>query len=378
MVIDASGRTDALAEAGDSSCDRRGDWFRRVTTVAGKGKLFSDIRCIAQYPGSPTPRHRSSLLRHQSSATDEHVTDAPTPIPAEGIWSGDPADLPNWNAMPRRNRRRKRRGHYPIWLKYLAWCVGLAMLVTAIQIGYHAARSDPRDAILYATRQLKLSVMRPDERLLATVSVSQRPAIDYFRATRGVLVLTRAPGDSARPVGGRLIYLGLQPRDPLSPPDAPPTFDQREWPIDTLVRIEPTRTFLLLSRALRISAPGEAGLTLAIPPAASKDAGALEALVAKEYAELRTEGWRRREVRRALARAKAVAIGEGRRAWYHTVRPGEALASIARMFNTTPEQLRALNHIEGDRIRIGAVLMVKPFTKQPAAPPAGGVVPERR
>ena len=304
------------------------------------------------------------------------MKDAPTPIPAEGIWSGDPADLPNWDAMPRRNRRRKRRSHYPIWLKYLAWCVGLAILVTAAQIAYHAARADPRDATLYAMRQLKLSVMRPGESLRATVSVSQRPAIDYFRATRGILVLTDAPGDSVHPVGGRLIYLGLQPRDPLSPADAPPTFDQREWPIDTLVSVTPTRAFLLLSRALRITSPHEARLTLAVSSASPKEVNALQQQLATKYAALRVVGWQRREARRARDRATAVAIGEGRRAWYHTVRRGEALASIARMFDTTPEELRALNQIEGDRIRIGQRLLVKPFTKAPKPPPKGGGVPE--
>ena len=122
--------------------------------------------------------------------------------------------------MPRRNRRRRRRGAYPIWLKYLSWCVGLAALVTTAQIVVHTVRSDPRDSRVYAERELRLSVLRPNEKVLAEVSVWQRPAIDYFRPTRGLLVLTDAPGDSANPVGGRIIYLGLQPRDPLSPPDA--------------------------------------------------------------------------------------------------------------------------------------------------------------
>jgi hypothetical protein len=295
----------------------------------------------------------------------------PTPIPAEGVWSGDPADLPNWDAMPRRNRRRKRRGHYPIWLKYLAWCIGLAILMTAVQIGYHAVRADPRDATLYALRQLKLSVMRPNERLRAAVNVSQRPAIDYFRATRGILVLTDAPSDSAHPVGGRLIYLGLQPRDPLSPPDAPPTFDQRDWPIDTAVQVTPARTFFWLSRALRVNAPREPRLMLAVSAPASKDADAFMTQLGRKYSALRAVGRQRREELRARNRARAVAIYEGRRAWYHTVRRGEALASVAKMFNTTPEQIRALNNIQGDRIRIGQVLMVKPFTKQPVPFPAG-------
>jgi LysM repeat protein len=304
------------------------------------------------------------------------VTEAPTPIPAEGVWSGDPADLPNWDAMPRRNRRRKRRSHYPIWLKYLTWVLGLAVLVTAVQIAYHAIRTDPRDSTLFATRQLRSSALRPGERIRASVDVWQRPPIDYFRATRGILVLTDAPGDSARPIGGRLIYVGLQPRDPLSPPDAPPTFDERDWPVDTLVEVEPARTFFLISRALRITAPREGRLTLGLATGSSASSDSLRKELERKYVALRAVGWQRREARRAADRAAVVARQEGVRPWYHTLRRGEALASIARMFNTTPEEVRALNGIVGDRVRIGQTLMVKPFTKEPMPTPPGAV-PER-
>jgi hypothetical protein len=301
------------------------------------------------------------------------LKDAPPPIPAEGVWSGNPADLPNWDAMPRRNRRRRRRSHYPIWFKYLGWVVGLAVLVTIGQIAFHAMRSDPRDATTYSLRQLRSSVLRPNERLRSAVNVWQRPPIDYFRATRGVLVLTDAPGDSLRPDGGRLIYLGLQPRDPLSPPDAPPTFDVREWPVDTLVEVTPTRTLFMLARALRIVAPSETRVTLGLSAAAGPEAAALRTQLDRKYAYLRRVGWQRREERRSRDRARAVAIYEGRRAWYHTVRRGEALASIARMFATTPEQVRALNGIVGDRVRIGQTLLVKPFTREPVPTPPGAV-----
>ena len=304
------------------------------------------------------------------------MTEGPPPIPAEGVWSGDPADLPNWDAMPRRNRRRRRRGHFPIWLKYLTWVLGLAVLVTAAQIAYHAIRADPRDATLFATRQLRSSALRPNEKIRSSVDVWQRPPIDYFRATRGILVLTDAPGDSAHPVGGRLLYLGLQPRDPLSPPDAPPTFDERDWPVDTLVEVEPARTFFLISRALRITAPREGRLTLGLAAGSSPAADSLQKELEKKYVALRAVGWQRREERRAADRAKVLARQEGMRPWYHTIRRGEALASIARMFNTTPEQIRALNGIVGDRVRIGQTIMVKPFTKEPVPTPPGAV-PER-
>jgi hypothetical protein len=303
------------------------------------------------------------------------LKDAPPPIPAEGVWSGNPADLPNWDAMPRRNRRRRRRSHYPIWFKYLGWVLGAAVLVTVGQIAFHAMRSDPRDSTLYSLRQLRSSVLRPNEKLRSAVNVWQRPAIDYFRATRGVLVLTDAPGDSLNPDGGRLIYLGLQPRDPMSPPDAPPTFDVREWPVDTLVEVTPARTLFMLASALRIVAPSESRVTLGMSAAAGPDAAALRAQLSRKYAYLRRVGWQRREERRARDRARIIAIHEGRRAWYHTVRRGEALASIARTFATTPEQIRALNNLVGDRVRIGQTLLVKPFTKE-AVPTPPGAVPE--
>jgi hypothetical protein len=56
---------------------------------------------------------------------------------------------------------------------------------------------------VFAERELRLTVLRPTERVAASVSVWQRPLIDYFRATRGILVVTDAPPDSTHPVGGR-------------------------------------------------------------------------------------------------------------------------------------------------------------------------------
>lgn len=309
------------------------------------------------------------------SRPSEHVTDAlrdaPAPIPAEGVWSGNPADLPNWDAMPRRNRRRRRRSHVPIWLKYFGWCVGLAALVTVGQIAYHAMRSDPRDATVFSLRQLRSSVLRPNEKLRSAVNVWQRPAIDYFRATRGILVLTDAPGDSLKPDGGRLIYLGLQPRDPMSPPDAPPTFDVREWPVDTLVEVTPARTLFMIARALRIVAPSEGRVTLGTSSAATADADALRAQLDRKYRYLRQVGWQRREARRAVDRARVLAIIEGRRPWYHTVRRGQAIASIAKFYDTSPESIRALNGIVGDRIRVGQTILVKAATKEPVPAPPG-------
>ena len=303
------------------------------------------------------------------------MSDAPRPIPAEGVWSGDLADLPNWDAMPRLNRRKRRRAPYPIWLKYLVVSLVLAVVLSLAQIALHAYRADPRDARVFAERELRLTVLRPTEKVIASVSVWQRPLIDYFRATRGILVLTEAPPDSTHPVGGRLIYLGLQPRDPLSPADAPPTFDEREWPIDTLVRLSPTRTFFFVAHALEVAAPQEPRLVMGYPAGAADDADKLRSAIGKKYAALRALGWQRREERRARDRARLAQIYEGRRAWYHTVKRGEALSSVAALYGATPDQIRQWNGLVGDRIRIGQQLLVKPWTQQPHPFP-DGVIPE--
>jgi hypothetical protein len=143
-----------------------------------------------------------------------------------------------------------------------------------------------------------------------------------------------------------------------------------------LVTVTPTRTFFFVANALAIAAPREPRLVVGYPAGASEDADALRRVVAKKYATLRAVGWQRREARRARDRARLVQEYEGRRPWYHTVRRGDALSSVATMYGATPDQVRQWNSLVGDRIRIGQKLLVKPWTKKSAPFPAG-VIPER-
>jgi membrane-bound lytic murein transglycosylase D len=48
---------------------------------------------------------------------------------------------------------------------------------------------------------------------------------------------------------------------------------------------------------------------------------------------------------------------------YYTVKRGDALFSIARKFDTTPEQIQQWNQLQGDRVKIGQRLLVKPARK---------------
>ena len=66
---------------------------------------------------------------------------------------------------------------------------------------------------------------------------------------------------------------------------------------------------------------------------------------------------------------------EGRRAWYHTVKRGEALSTVATLYGATPDQVRQWNDLVGDRIKVGQKLLVKPWTRTPMPFPPG-VVPD--
>jgi LysM repeat protein len=44
---------------------------------------------------------------------------------------------------------------------------------------------------------------------------------------------------------------------------------------------------------------------------------------------------------------------------YYIVKRGDALFSIARKFDTTPEQLKEWNQLQGDLVKIGQRLLVK-------------------
>jgi hypothetical protein len=253
-------------------------------------------------------------------------------------------------AVRRRRSRRGRRRLHP-WVRYFLPFAVLAVVLLAVQLTIHALRTDPRDALALTQRELQLTVLRPDERVYGVVPAHHRSAVNYFRATRGILVLTDR----------RMVFLGLVPRDLVGSPDAPAAFEQRDYPIDTLVRIHRTYAPMSLSRALEIDTP-RGDQKLAVPGSGWGRAVALKRVFDWQHETLFEEGRRQGALAQAVDAAKRSATSERKRPWYHLIRRGEALASIAALYDTTPDQLRALNNITGDRIRAGQRLLVKPAT----------------
>lgn len=264
------------------------------------------------------------------------------PIPAN-----DPTVVP---ARPFRERRTRRRRLHPA-LRSAIWLGVLAVVFVVTLFAYHTYRTAPRDARAITEREFQLSVLRPGERVVQTVSVFRRSPLDYYRATRGIVVLTDK----------RLLYLGLVPRDLVASPDAPSAFEQREFPIDTLHKISAGRTFLYLAHALVIHSP-DGSVRLGVPADAWSQAEALTSMMEQRYEAVRAEGRRQTQLRAQTEQARKQAEVEARQARYHVVARGEALGSIARKYNVTPDYLQKLNNLPDARIRVGQRLMVKPQT----------------
>jgi LysM domain-containing protein len=249
--------------------------------------------------------------------------------------------------MPRRTRGYRRR--HSTAKVYASIFAALVVLTILVELAVHAVRTDPRDSRAIAERELQLNTLQPGEHVLRMVSVFKRPAINYFRATRGLLVLTNR----------RLLYLGLEPRDLLAAPDLPPTFEEHDFPIDTLVQLTAGRTWFGIAKAVVVHTPTET-LRLGVPSEAWPSATGLISTMgvrhqravassAEQHAFLAKVDAERRAVEAARHKPK-----------YYVVRRGDALGSIATIWNTTPDQLRTWNHLPNNRIRIGDSLVVRP------------------
>jgi len=229
--------------------------------------------------------------------------------------------------------------------------VGGAVVVLGVlaQFAVHTYRTEPRNTNAIAARELQLNTLAEGERVIRTVPVFQRPWIDYFRATRGLLVLTDR----------RLLFLGLEPRDLLGSGDSPPTFTEHDFPVDTLVQLHPGRTFFGIAKAVVVDTP-EGTYRYGVPSQAWGKASLLLHSITARHERLIAIGERQAKQRAVIESQRKLAQAQAAKPKYYTVKRGDALSSIAARWNTTADQLRAWNNIEGNKIRIGQELLVKP------------------
>ena len=267
-----------------------------------------------------------------------------TTAPTVDVDSGGHDSVP-----PQRPLLRRVHRHIPKGVWYGLGALGLAIVVVLIQLAFYMRRAEPRDARAIVQREITTNVLQPGERVVHSVPVFRRSPADYFRATRGLLVLTDR----------RLVYLGAPPRDITGASDAPPTFDQREFRFDTLTALEPSFAVLGFTRALVVDTP-DGALKLAVRSGAWPSAQLLRTAWDARHRNLELLGTWAARVRDARAELKRQLDDYRRQPVYHVVRPGDAMSSIASWYEVPVDSIARLNGIVDNRIRIGQRLLIRP------------------
>jgi LysM domain-containing protein len=265
-----------------------------------------------------------------------------TTVPSADVDQSEPSKAPS-EPLLRRKRRR-----LPMGAWYSLAALGFAVLVVLVQLAFYTHRREPRDSRVIVERELRMNTLEPGERVVRSVRVFRRASEDYFRQTRGLLVLTDR----------RLIYLGAAPRDFTGASDVPPTFDQRVFRIDTLTSVGSTFTLLGFARALEIESP-DAELKLGIPSGQWQRAQLLRIAWAGRQQKLEGIGAWAKKVRASRAHLGAILEDYRRQPVYHVVRPGDAISSIASWYETSEDKIRELNGIQGNTIKVGQRLLIR-------------------
>jgi LysM repeat protein len=232
--------------------------------------------------------------------------------------------------------------------KYAAVLISVAVLLIIGQLVLHSMRTEPRDSRMIADRELAVNVVEPGEQVQQVVSVVRRMPVDYFRATRGILALTNK----------RVVFLGLRPRDMLAPSDAPPSFEQQDFPLDTAVSVKTGRVMAWLTKGIIIKTPDET-IRLAVPSASWGDAQKLASRLTTSRDAALAIVKRQQELQKVADAEWKRAVDAWKKPQYYTVRRGDALGSVATMWNTTIEKLQKLNKLPDIRIRVGQSLLVR-------------------
>jgi hypothetical protein len=228
-------------------------------------------------------------------------------------------------------------------LRIAVWCVAILAGVTALGLFLYTRRVDVRGARRAAEQELAM-VLEQGERVERAAYVAQRHWWDYFRETHGVLAATDR----------RLLFVGVPPKEILTPEAGPQVFEQRSFPYDRPLAIERGRVFFRTSPGMVMRGAG-AKETFAV---AGEDAAGVDSVLGA----MRRTQLAIREAAERERRAQLYTAWVARQPLYHRVQRGEALISIALKYGVTPEQLKEWNGLGGDVVKAGQRLLVKPRT----------------
>jgi hypothetical protein len=223
--------------------------------------------------------------------------------------------------------------------------IGIVVLAVAVvAFGYlvFVRRADAPAAWTQAERELKGSVLQYGERVERIARVYLRQPTNYFRAANGLLVATQR----------RLLFVGIEPKDQLSSPDAPAAIITDEFVDDTLLHLDPGRVYALTAHGVRVQRSGKS-VVYAAKRGHNAELDSLVRYVNVGHARQRREAAREQHLREQVAEML-------RQPLKYEVKRGDALSTIATKFGATQDQIRQWNHMTSDKVRIKDTLIVKP------------------
>ena len=223
-------------------------------------------------------------------------------------------------------------------LKVTGGGLGILLVVAAVVAYLITLRPDVTGARKLARSEL-LVMMEPTERVQAAAWTRRREWWDGFRETYGILALTDR----------RVLFVGIPPRELISPERGPQQFVIMQLARDATLRVRRSRVDLGTVAGVTIENDRE---RLAF---ASNDGAGVDSVLADV-----TRGRRSDAATVELAqRTRQYEQRVSEKAVWHVVAAGDALTSIAARYGTTDAQLTALNHLSSTTIKIGQRLLVK-------------------
>jgi LysM domain-containing protein len=227
--------------------------------------------------------------------------------------------------------------------------LGIAIVLIALLLfGYFffMRHVDAPKAWTAADRELQGGMLQYGEKVQRKAKVFMRRPSDYYRGASGLLYATN----------DRLIFIGVAPGSKFEDADAPPMIVSQEFPNDTLLDVRGTRLYFLTAHGIRVSHPGVPRAEFAANPGDEAALDSLAEYVNAIHASQKKEAASERRLRQAVDALIKQPL-------YYTVKRGDALSLIARKFDATVDQIRQWNQLEGDRVKIGQRLLVKPAKK---------------
>jgi LysM domain len=217
--------------------------------------------------------------------------------------------------------------------------LGILLVIAAVIAYLLTLRPDVARSRQLARSELVV-LLEPAERVRAAAWARRREWWDGFRETYGILALTDR----------RVVFVGIPPRELVTPERGPQQF----------VFLQVTRDATLRIARTRVDAGTAAGVSVSNDRSGYRFASTDEVGVDSILADV-TRGVQTDSVTVELARrTRAYEDMVSQKAVWHVVAAGDALGSVATRYGTSEAKLAEWNHLTGTTIRIGQRLLVKP------------------